>query len=249
MELSKIVKFLNKTLKNNKIVDDSKNGLQVRSEKEVKKIGFAVDACMDVFEKAKQKKCDLVIVHHGLLWKDQKRKEMLKKRIGYLKNNGLSLYGSHLLLDVHPEYGNNIRLARLLGLEKIKKFGDYRSFTLGYSGVFKQSIRFDKLIKDINKKLGTKCGVMPFGKKKIKSLAIISGSGSAGLEEAIKKKFDAFLIGEGKHSNFHVAKEGKINLIFGGHYATETLGVKALAELLKEKFKIETVFINNPTGL
>ena len=127
-----ITRFLNKPLNIRNIPDNSKNGMQARGTKEVKKIGFAVDACMEVFNKAKEQDCDLIIVHHGILWKKSNvPKAQLEKRISFLKKHGISLYAAHLPLDLHPEYGNNIRLARLLGLKGLKGFGDYHKVMIG----------------------------------------------------------------------------------------------------------------------
>jgi len=204
---------------------------------------------MELFEKAKTNKCDLVIVHHGILWKPQKREELLKKRISFLKKNKISLYAAHLPLDLHAKYGNNAELCRILGVKKIKKFGAYHGVSIGNSGEIKKQTTLSSLVKEINTKLKTSSIVLNFGKQKIKTLGIVSGGGAYAIEEAAKKKLDCFLTGEIKHSNHHVTKELKINVIAAGHYATETLGVKALAGLLKQKFKISTEFIDVPTRL
>ncbi len=247
--LNSIVRFLNKELKVKSVPDDSKNGLQIRCKKEVKRVGFAVDACISTFEKAKKKKVDLLIVHHGLLWDGKSDHPVLKKkRIDFLKKNKISMYGCHLPLDKHEKYGNNIQLAKILGLEKVKKFGVYHGSYIGYQGVFPKNIEIGKITSKLNKELKTRCKVLRNNKNRIKSIGIVSGGGRGAIGEAAKKKLDCFLTGEVPHSAVNDAKDNKLNVILGGHYATETVGVKALMPVLKEKFKIETVFIDNPTG-
>jgi len=247
--LLQIVRFLNKELNIRKIPDKSKNGLQVKGKKQVKKVGFAVDACLSTFEKAKKVGCDLLIVHHGIKWKKNKYKELTEKREKFLKKNKIALYGAHLPLDLHNKYGNNIQLCKLLELTKIKRFGRYHGFKIGYKGQFTKSTNINKITNILNKKLKTKCTVLSFGKKSIKSIGTISGSGSEAIEDVVKEKIDCFIVGEIPLNAYHRAKDYKINMIVAGHYATETLGVKALMPLIKEKFNIPTVFIDNPTGL
>lgn len=242
-----IVKFLNKELNVKKIKDSSKNGLQSKGISEVKKIGFAVDASIETFEKAKKQGCDMVIVHHGIKWKPQKND--ISKRLNYLSKNKLSLYAAHLPLDMHSKYGNNIELARILNLKKIKKFGFYHGVSIGFQGTLLKSKTIIEIAKNLDKSLKTKSKILAFGKKEIKTIAIVSGGGISALDEAVKKKIDLFLTGESSHSSYHYIKEAKINVIFSGHYATETLGVKALMPILKKKFGVETVFIDVPTGL
>ncbi len=248
-KLSTISEFLNKELKIKKISDSSKNGLQVKGKLDVEKVGFAVDACLTTFEKAKKAKVDLLIVHHGIKWKKAKNKDLTQKREDFLKKNNISLYAAHLPLDVHNKYGNNIELCRMLDLVNTKKFGGYRGIKVGYKGLFKKPVTINKIASIINKKINTKCNVYAFGKKKIKSIGIVSGGGASAIEDVVKEKLDCFLVGEIYLNSYHQAKDYKFNMIEAGHYATETTGVKSLLMLIKEKFNIETVFIDNQTGI
>ena len=249
MKLNTITRFLNKELKIRSILDTSRNGLQVKSNEEVKKIGFAVDACLTTFQKANKLGVDLLIVHHGVKWIPQKRRELSKNRINYLKKNKISLYAAHLPLDAHYKYGNNIGLANILELKNIKKFARYGTSKIGYKGEFEKRKTIKQIANRLNNSLNTNSKVYSFGKKQIKTIGIVSGGGADSLGEAAKEKLDCFLTGEIKHSTFHEIKEHQINLIATGHYATETIGVKLLQNLLKTEFKLNTVFINNPTGL
>jgi len=246
IKLNSIVRFLNKELKIRKIKDNSKNGLQVRASKNINKVGLATDACMDVFKKAKKLKCNLVIVHHGLFWKKQKDVAgLIKKKVKFLKKNKISVYAAHLPLDKHKKYGNNIILFKLINAKPKKLFGG-----VGYIGNLEKTSNVNTIKKELEKKLKTKCIIWSFGKKKIKKIAIVSGYGGGGnILEAVKKDADLFITGEVSHGSYHRAKEGKINVIAAGHYKTETIGVKSLGKLLKEKFNLKTVFIYSPTGM
>jgi dinuclear metal center YbgI/SA1388 family protein len=247
-KLNTIVRFLDKELSIRKIKDSSKNGLQVRGNSEVKKIAFGVDACMELFEKAKKAGCDLVVVHHGLLWKGKKANDILRKRMGFLKKNKISLYAAHLPLDLHQKYGNNIELCRILKLKNVRKFGKYHGINIGYAGDTEKPISLTDLSRKISIELGTKCNYMKFGKNFIRRIGIVSGGGADAIPEAAKKT-DCLLTGEYKHSSYHTAKELGINVLAAGHYKSETLGVKALMPLLKQKFNIGTIFIDIPTGM
>ncbi len=248
-KLNSISRFLSTELKTRHIPDSSKNGLQVRTTKDIKKIGFAVDANLITFQKAKKAECDLLIVHHGLKWKGQKYRKLTKKRENFLKKNNIALYAAHLPLDAHEKYGNNIQLAKILNLIKLKRFGKYKQKVISYEGELSTPKSTKAIANILDKNLKTNCHIYLFGKKKIKKVALCSGGGVELLEEAVKKKADLFITGEIDHNSYGRIKDYKINLIQAGHYATETVGVKALMPVIKEKFNIKTIFINNPTGL
>jgi len=245
--LKEIVEFLDGELGVKDVEDSSNNGLQVSGNKGVKKIAFAVDACMEVFEKAKD--FDMVIVHHGISWDDSLKylTGINYSRVKFLIDNNISLYGAHLPLDKHPKHGNNAELCRIFGLKHIHGFGDYNGQVIGFAG--ERDISLKEFIKEIEKKLDTKCLLFEFGKKQIKKIGVVSGGGSSALNEAIEKGLDCFVTGEVPHHTYQLAKEGNINLIAAGHYATETFGVKALMNILKEKFDVDVKFIDAPTGL
>ncbi|MBW2992474.1 Nif3-like dinuclear metal center hexameric protein [Candidatus Woesearchaeota archaeon] len=247
VRLNTIVRFLNKELEISKMKDYARNGLQARGKDEVRKVAVGLDSCMELFEKAKAKKCDMVIVHHGLLWKGSKMDDILRKRIGFLKKNKISLYAVHLPLDASRKYGNNIHLANLIGLKNIKSFCSYHGKNIGYYGDLK--IKLSSLVRLLEKKLKTKCLVHKFGKSDVRRVGVVSGKAADEIQQCAKPKIDTFVTGETEHEEYHTAKEAKVNVIYGGHYKTETLGVRALERLLKQKFNIETVFIDIPTGL
>ena len=194
-KLNSIVNFLNRELKIKSIKDESLNGLQIRASNEIKKVGLSVDACMDVFKKAKKLKCDLVIVHHGLFWKGTKGAEILTRpKVDFLKKNKISLYAVHLPLDKHLKYGNNVMLFKMLNIKPKEIFDE-----VGYWGYLKRTRSVSSIANELERKLGTRCKVWRLGKIKIKKMAIVSGSGGHSISEAVKKNIDLFITGENSH--------------------------------------------------
>ncbi len=246
-----ITGFLNKTLRVGKIKDASVNGLQVKSRTsgEIRKVGFAVDACISTFEKAKKLGVELLVVHHGIKWRPQKDRDLETRRAAHLKRSNLALYAAHLPLDLHEEYGNNIQLFRILGAQAQKKFGRYHGIRIGYRGTFKKAIKLDAAAAILGKTLNCDCRVFRFGRDRIRSIGIISGGGGSILKEACALSLDCFLAGEIDLAVYNAAKDCGMNLLVAGHYATETVGVKALMPIVKNAFGVETVFIEDPKDL
>lgn len=243
--IAAISRFLNSTLRVRSIKDASVNGLQVRSRKagEIKRVGFAVDGCLSTFEKAKKLGIELLVVHHGISWRPQKDRDLEKGRAAWLRKNNLALYAAHLPLDLHEEYGNNIQLCRLLGVQDPVKFGKYHGIKIGYAGTFRKSLSLDAVASVLNRDLDTRCRVFPFGSKRLRSIGIISGGGGSLLKEACTTGLDCFLVGEIDLAVYNAAREYGMNLIVAGHYATETVGVKALMALVRENFGVDIVFV------
>jgi dinuclear metal center YbgI/SA1388 family protein len=248
--VAKVTRFLNKTLSVREIPDKSRNGLQVRGKKTVSKVGVAVDACMQTFTKAKKLNCDYLIVHHGLFWRGKRDVAKVNgMRRAYLLDNNISIYVAHLPLDLHGEYGNNILLAKLLGLEKIRKFGRYHGRKIGYMGVFERARDVSSVASNLSQSLGKQPDILQFGKAKISSVGVVSGGGSSAIYEAYLLGLDCLITGEAPHQTYHDALDLRMNVILAGHYETETLGVKALGELLEREYGLKWVFLDSPTGL
>ena len=242
-----ISEFLNEELKIHDIEDSSCNGLQVENTGEIKKIGFAVDACLESFEKAAQAGCQMLIVHHGMIWdKSKPVRGNDYKRLKSLFNNNVALYGVHLPLDRHETYGHNAILAKILELDNVKPFGFYGEKTIGFYGTTNTNL---DAIKEKLKENGIKLECFDHGSKEIKKVAIVSGAFTAGAYQAVSLGADLYLTGEKKYNYQHLSKENKINIICGGHYLTEVFGVKALMPLLKKKFNVETEFIDVPINM
>jgi dinuclear metal center YbgI/SA1388 family protein len=248
--LTKLVSFLDAELALSEFPgDESKNGLQVEGKKVIRKVGTAVDACDYVFEKASRSGIDFLLVHHGLIWGGiGSIRGVIKNRIKKLLNNEISLYACHLPLDWHPEYGNNARLLRLLSLKKRGEFGEYHGKRIGYWGKTGKEMPLSAFVSRVDAALQTKSAFVKFGKK-VRNVGVVSGGGWSALHDAEKYEIDTFLTGEPSHSAYTLAEEMKVNLVFAGHYATETLGVMAVGDMLRKRLGLDVEFIDHPTGL
>lgn len=250
VKLSNLVSYLNKYLEVNSVRDGSWNGLQFEGTENVKKICVAVDSGASVFQAAAESGADLIIVHHGLLWKnnDPSINGIMKKRMEILFKNNISLYVSHLPLDVHSVIGNNIELLKLMKAKKSGVFledGGFRSFI----GKFEKPVSIKNITSLLCKELKTECKILPFGKDKIKTVGVLTGASNRScIEEAVALGLDLFVTGEEMDVYQYVQDTG-INVIFAGHNATETLGVNALRRHLEKKFTVQTKFIDMPTSL
>lgn len=240
-----IAGLLNRTLRVGKIKDASVNGLQVRPRKGgfIRKVGFAVDACISTFEKASLLDVDLLVVHHGIKWRPQKDRELERRRTADLQKRNMALYAAHLPLDLHEEYGNNMQLCRLLDVRDLRKFGRYHGVRIGFAGTFSKVTGLDDVANNLRKRLRSSCRVHRFGKDRVRSIGIVSGGGGSMLKEACESGLDCFLVGEIDLAVYNAAREYGMNLIVAGHYATETVGVKALMPLIRDAFGVDTVFV------
>ena len=245
----RLVSYLNDYLSIKDIPDSSLNGLQVQGGTRVSKLAFAVDASVQTIRTAARFKADMLIVHHGLFWGAHEQiVGVMHKRIASLIKADMSLYAIHLPLDCHQEIGNNVQLAKLLGMEVTGRFADYHGVIIGTLARTEKPLRRDRLMDNIKKTLGAKVDLLPFGPGTVRRLGIISGDAATFAEDAKRSGCDTLLTGETSHTAYHMAKEAGINLICGGHYATETVGLRALDEHLRDIFSISSKFISAPTG-
>lgn len=250
LPLRDIVSFLDNSLRIAEFpADESSNGLQVEGRARVARIGAAVDACGAVFDIAWQRGIDLLIVHHGLVWGGiTSVTGIMKKRLQMLFDAGISLYACHLPLDWHPVYGNNIQLLKQLGVRKKGEFGEYHGRRIGYWGALPRAVPVSRFVKIVDTALDTQSRSVAF-RREARNIGVVSGGGWSAIHDAGKLGIDTFLTGEPSHAAYSFAEELKINLIFAGHYATETLGVKSVQALLQRRFGIPSEFIHHPTGL
>lgn len=233
-------------------IDASANGLQVGpDEREVDRVAFAVDAALETIERAVEAGADVLVVHHGLSWGGFERiTGRTHDRIAALVGNDLALYVSHLPLDAHPELGNAAGVADLLGLEAREPFGSLGGETIGLRGRTPSAFGADGL-RDRLSSLdtdGREVRMLEFGPEEIENVAIVTGSGADWLGEAAETGADALVTGEGKQQVYHEAREAGVTVALGGHYATETFGVRSLRSLADD-WGLETAWIDAPTGL
>ena len=231
--------------------DNSLNGIQVDNDGgDIGKIAFGVDAGMETIERAADSGAGMLFVHHGLFWGEPLRLSgSHRQRVKLLLDRNMCLYAVHLPLDQHPQFGNNAVLAELLGLENIEPFGDYHGRKIGYKGLFAAPASIDEAVRKIAFNNSPPVGVYPFGKKENVSCAIISGGAAREAKQAIDEGVDLYVTGEMSHSMYHECLEGKLNMIAGGHYATEVWGLRAVMRHCAEELHIDTEFIDVPTGL
>lgn len=251
MKLAELVRYLDEFLATRDIADSelALNGLQVDGGEEVESIAVAVDACQAVIDDAANRRANLLIVHHGLFWDGlQPVTGRTHRRLGALLRNGIALYSSHLPLDRHAEVGNNAQLARLLGMDVSGWWGEYQGAPIGVWGELRMGR--DELRSRLGAALGTTAPMlMPFGPEATGRVGIVTGAGGSMIAEARAAGLDTFITGEAKHHAFFDAEELGLNVFLAGHYATETLGVKALGAHLAERFRLPWTFIDHPTGL
>ncbi len=229
--------------------EKSLNGLQVEGRADVERIALATDAALATFAMAEEAGAGFLIVHHGLFWG---RVEPIvgpwRDRIAALLDAGISLYAAHLPLDAHPGVGNNAVLARLLKLETLVPFGRWGDRTIGWRGHLDAPTDRAALAGRLEALLGSRPDVLAFGPDEIRSVAIVSGAAADLVAEAAGSGVDAFVTGETSHVAWHHARELRVNVFFAGHYATETLGVRALGDHLSKEFGLDVVFLDAPTG-
>ncbi len=251
MDLHELVSWLDDYLRVREVPDfpGALNGLQVESSgRPVRRVAAAVDAAEATIARALAGGADLVLVHHGLFWDgNQPVTGRRYRRLRPLLEADVALYAAHLPLDVHPEVGNNAVLARALGIEVRGSFGEHRGMPLGAWGELE--IHREALCARLDELLGGRVRLLPGGPERIRRVGVITGGAGDEISAAIAAGLDAFVTGEGKHHHFFDATEGGINVLFGGHYATETWGVKALARRLEETHGIEWFFVDHPSGL
>lgn len=247
VRLEEIVRFLDEELDIFSIEDESKNGLQIWAPGGVGRVALAVDASMEAFKRAWKEKCQMIVVHHGLIWSGVKSvRGVMYDRLKFLLDREIALYAAHLPLDKHPEFGNNVGLCRLLGLSSLKEFGSYHGTMVGLEGVLPKRMPVQFIADLLKKKLSANPLTFSFGEEMVLRVGVVSGSGSAALSEAIDRGLDCFVTGEMNYASYHEIADAGINVIFAGHYATETLGLRALESILRRKFQIGTVFIDIP---
>jgi dinuclear metal center YbgI/SA1388 family protein len=245
MKLQKIVAFLDQELRTTEVKDypNAHNGLQLENAGEVTRVACAVDACAAVIDDACDAGADLLIVHHGMFWNGAQRIEgALYRKLRRAMEAGLAIYSSHLPLDLHPRLGNNALLAKALGVGKTQPF-----LEIGVRAAV--DLPLAALVERAEQALQSPVHLAPGGPSRVRKLGIVTGGAGGEVAKAVAAGVDTFLTGEGAHWTYTMAEELGVNLIYAGHYATETFGVKALGAELQKKFKLPWGFIDHPSGL
>jgi len=248
--LGEMARYCNRLLRLDRVQDYERaaNGLQVENRGGVTRIAAAVDASLATVKLAAAAKADLLLVHHGLFWGAAhpwtgKRYELLRA----LLDHNLAVYSVHLPLDLHPTLGNNARLCASLGLKQLRRFFVDHGQAIGFQS--RASIPRAELAKRLHRATGAEPLVIPGGPAVCRKIGVVSGGAGAELKLAASEGVDTYITGEGPHWTYALAEELGLNVFYGGHYATETFGVKALAEHLAKRFRVPWQFLDHPTGL
>ena len=249
-KLEDIVNYLDEQLKISEITDYSGalNGLQLHGAGPIEKVTSAVDAALPVIRDAVEMGSDLLIVHHGLFWAGAQRIEgALYEKLKLAMEAEMAIYSCHIPLDVHPQFGNNILLAKAIGLSNGSDFMEWQGICTGLR--FNVDMQRASLLEKIGEAVGGPVHLAPGGPLTVKNIGLVTGGAGSQVAAAAAAGIDTFITGEGQHHTYTLAEELGVNLIYAGHYATETFGVKALAAHLAEEFGTAHTFIDHPTGL
>ncbi|HEV7868669.1 MAG TPA: Nif3-like dinuclear metal center hexameric protein [Chthoniobacteraceae bacterium] len=248
--LSKVVAYLDRTLRLAEIGDyaNAWNGLQMENSGAVTKIGAAVDACEPVLAEAAARGVTFLLVHHGLFWAGvQPVVGATRRKLQLALKNDLAIYSAHLPLDVHPQFGNNALLCRALGLTKCEPFFVAKGQPIGLKT--RIALPISEVARRLENVLECSPHLAPGGPTTTRCIGVVTGGAGGEIAQAAAEGVDTFITGEGPHHSYTLAEELGVNLFYAGHYATETFGVKALAEHLAKRFRVPWEFIDHPTGL
>jgi dinuclear metal center YbgI/SA1388 family protein len=248
--LAQIVRFCDRLLQTNQFADwdGAVNGLQVENSGPITRLAAAVDGSLATVQLAAAANANLLLVHHGLFWAPThpwtgKRYELLR----LLLERNIAVYSSHLPLDAHPKLGNNAQLCAALSLRNLKPFFLTKGRLIGFQA--RVSIARSELTHRLIKAVGAPPIVIPGGPAQCRRIGVVTGGAGDGLRVAAAEGVDTFITGEGRHWTYALAEELGLNVFYAGHYATETFGVKTLAQVISKKFHLPWVFLDHPTGL
>jgi dinuclear metal center YbgI/SA1388 family protein len=245
MRLQQLREFCDQYLEADQFADYCPNGLQVEANPSVERLVCGVTASQALIEAAIEQRADTILVHHGYFWKGEAQPiaGIKGRRIGSLMRNNINLLAYHLPLDAHPEVGNNVRLAAVMGWQVGASFGE-QNLVLEGSLATPQSL--SELARDIESRLQTRALVIAAGEHAVSRLAWCTGAAQGFIEAAAARGVDAFVSGEVSEQTFHQARELGVHYVAAGHHATERYGVQALGEEIARRFGIEQQFIDIP---
>jgi len=250
VSLADMVAYLETLLAHAEVADwpNALNGLQVANSGTVRRIGAAVDACEATLRMAAERGVDLLLVHHGLFWSGLQRVEgATYRKLKLALDADMAVFSSHLPLDLHPKLGNNALLAQALGLKRCSPFFFEKGRFLGLKArcaVDRAALR-DRL----QAAVGGPVKLIEGGPVRTGVVGVVTGGAGGELFKAAAEGVDTFITGEGPHWSYTAAEELGLNVLYAGHYATETFGVKALAAHLSKKYRLPWEFLDHPTGL
>lgn len=254
--LDEVAEHLDSMLRTREIPDYplAINGVQLANEGEIRGVAAAVDCSMRTIRGAIDAGANLLVLHHGLFWSGlQPIRGPLYRRLTALLRHDIAVYASHLPLDAHPEVGNNVLLARALGLAPSDGFATFQSVQVGVQGTSDlPTAELQRRAAAFARRYRTDLRASAFApERRTRRWAICTGAGASAdtLREAIRDGVDTLIVGEGPHWTAVDADELGLVILYAGHYATETLGVQAVAENVGTRFGLPWTFVDAPTGL
>jgi dinuclear metal center YbgI/SA1388 family protein len=238
-----ILAFADALLEVDRFPEYGRPGLQVLGADEVTRIACGVSSSLELFERAAAAGAELLLVHHGLFWRNEPLvvDRRLRGRLEALFAANVTLAAYHLALDAHPEIGNNALLAGLLGATREGDFAE-----IGAGARLEEPVAIDTLAARLREATGRDPLVFGHGPDRISRIAVVTGGGGALLIQAAHEGYDALVTGEPEESALGTARELGIHFLAGGHYATETFGVQALAARLADEFGLAWEFVDVP---
>jgi dinuclear metal center YbgI/SA1388 family protein len=244
--LDTLVALLDRTLDNAAFRDVSHNGLQIANSGTVTRAVTGVDASLRLLDAAAARGADCVVCHHGLSWGDSLARitGLNHRLVAFAIKHDIAVYASHLPLDAHPRYGNNAQLCKALGLTGLRAAFTYHGQTIGFTAALRKPLPFDAFVDRIRTAVTPNPRVLAFGAKQIQKVGVVSGGASDMIDQAAALGADVYLTGEPSLQGYTLAEHLGQNVVFAGHYATETFGVRALAGLIARQMKIPAEFID-----
>lgn len=255
--LAELVAYLDEYLRPREVPDDPNalNGLQVENSGTIHRIVAAVDASQETIDGLPTASPGtLLLVHHGLFWDGNRPVSQRRyRKLKALFDRDAALYSSHIPLDLHPVVGNNAVLAGRLGLTDTEWFGQYKGVNIGVAGTAPAQLSSrEAVVAAVAGALGVAAEairLIPGGPAQVRKIGVITGGAGSAIGQAFAAGCDTYITGEGAHHTYFDATELGVNVLYAGHYATETVGVQALAKHLHEKFGLPWEFHHHPTGM
>ena len=248
--LSTLVEEADRYLGSSRIADYCPNGLQVEGRPQVMRIVSGVTASQALLDAAVEANADLILVHHGYFWKGENPciTGMKQRRLKTLLKHDISLLAYHLPLDLHPDVGNNVQLARQLDITVEGPLDPDNAKVVGLVGSLAEPMTARDFARHVQEVMGRE-PLLIEGETMIRRVGWCTGGGQGYIDQAVQAGVDLYLSGEASEQTFHSARENGISFIAAGHHATERYGVQALGEYLARRFALEHIFIDCPNPI
>jgi dinuclear metal center YbgI/SA1388 family protein len=244
MKLTAFAERLDRLLAVGKFKDCSNNGLQLANRGEVTRVLAGVDASLRLLREAEARGADCVVCHHGISWGDSLARltGLNHALVSFALSRNIAIYAAHLPLDAHPKLGNNAQLCRALGLGRARPAFSYHGETIGLVGAYPRALSRDAFHARVRRAVSADLRTLDFGPARVRTVGVVSGGAADMADQAAALGADVFLTGEASLQGYVLAENLGLNVVFAGHYATETFGVRALAELLPRQLGLPAEF-------